>query len=439
MRNAVKQVAIAVAVMLGLALALFAASRWRGAPPAHRQALAIMQAPSVMPGENAFAALWLLRYDVPAERQAEVAAEDARRFGRAPPPSDAQHRPFQTAAAARFDDLQAARESDPPPCDDGCLSRVREDADVYAGWTARQVRLAERVSALSGYGYYRSGFTPRVDMPFPDLGAVSRVRTMHALAFVQGRHDEALDGVCRDARTWRRLVPNSDSLIVSMAGVGFYDRSLRLFADMLAELPPGHPLPASCRIAFAAPAVLESSICAAMKGEFGFGQAAMRQVADDRRAWLFFDREMTAAQMAHGMVRACDPSIGTRPDARQGGTQPWWAALVRFECVSNFIGCVLGDIAAPAYGHYLLRAEDHATRMQAGTALLRLHEGQGGTLHEPQGLLRFGARTLEFELGDRGRQTFQQLPLPSSRAGPQAEATGTDANAPAATARAAMR
>jgi hypothetical protein len=33
-----------------------------------------MRAPSAMPGENAFAALWLLRYDVPETQQAAVAA-----------------------------------------------------------------------------------------------------------------------------------------------------------------------------------------------------------------------------------------------------------------------------------------------------------------------------------------------------------------------------
>lgn len=421
MRKVVRPIVIAIAVLLGLPAVLFLASRWRGAPPEQRAALAVMRAPSVMPGENAFAALWLLRYDVPEARQAAVAAEDVQRFqGRALPGGGTPLGPFRSVAAGRFDDLLAAREDGLELCGDECLARVREDINAHAGWMTRQSRLVERVAALARYGHYSTGFEARMDMPFPDVGAVSRVHTAHAVAFAQGRRDEALAGVCRDAGTWRRLMPNSDSLLVSMVAISLYDRSLRLFADMLAELPPGHPVAGSCHAAFAAPLPADSTMCTAMKGEFEFSQAATRHLAENEQASLFFDAEMTAARHAQGMARACDANVAAPPRRRAAPEQPWWTAMMQFECLSNFAGCVLADIAVPAYDDYLRRGEDHAVRMHAGATLVRMHERHPGSAMPQPGLHRAlrveaASQSLVFGLGGRADSKMQRLPLPSSR------------------------
>lgn len=421
MRKVVRRIVIGIAVLLGLMLVLFAASRWRGAPPGQRAALEVMRAPSDLPGENAFAALWLLRYDVPEPQQAAVAAEDVRRFAARPSPENNVFQgPFESVAEGRYDDL--FRKAGSEPCSQDCLAYVRARPDEYRDWPQRHARLVERVSALSRYGHHRTGFDLRLDMPMPLLGGHAEATTAHAVAFVQGLRDEALERVCGDAGTWRRLMPNSDLLIVSMIATVHYDRSLQLFADMLAELPPGHALPEACRVAFAVPSPEDSSMCAVMKGEFAFTQAAVRYLEDDPRAAPFFDREMTAARMAHGMARACtnDPAP-TRP--RTVEARPWWRSLMQFECVSNLAGCVLADIPDGLYDQYLLRGRDHATRLHAGAELVRMHEAQGTSGTQPTALkhldhgLRIdaAARTLMFDLKGRTTPEVERLPLPSSR------------------------
>lgn len=437
MHGIAKRIGAVAMTVLAIVMLLYAVSRLRGATPEQRAALKVMRSPAPTPGGNAFAALWLLRYDVPEAQLEAIADADVRRFASRPPMLEGvQVAPFHSVAAGRFDDLLAPSGNAPSVCNDGCLAQAREHLRSDAASMRVHSHWIQRSVLLSRYGHYRSRFAARTDMPVPDAGAAARTTLAHAVAFAQGRRHDGLTGVCRDADTWRRLVPNSDSLIVSMVAMRSYDRSLRLFADMLAELPAGHPLPAECGTAFAMPAVGETSLCTAMKGEFAFMQAVTRQVAGGARTALVFDREMTAAQMARNLVGACGgPAVPTRSVANTGGS--WWRSLLRLECASNPVGCVLGDIAAPAYGAYPRRAADHAVRMQAGAALLRIHAGpmHGNAAAQdvaPELRIDAAARSLVFGLGAGAAGETQRLPLPSSRlASARAGQAGTQEPAPA--------
>src|SRR3546814_10672414 len=80
-------------------------------------------------------------------------------------------------------------------------------------------------------------------------------------AYASGKVDEGLAGACAGVRTWRTLGTDADSLIVKMLGIGLAtDGYGRLLAQMLAELPAGHPLPVACEAALAPVSVGELSI-----------------------------------------------------------------------------------------------------------------------------------------------------------------------------------
>src|SRR3546814_12001655 len=70
-----------------------------------------------------------------------------------------------------------------------------------------------------------------------------------------------------------------------MLGIGLAtDGYGRLLAQMLAELPAGHPLPVACEAALAPVSVGELSICEAMRGEYASSAAANDAAVDPKLA-----------------------------------------------------------------------------------------------------------------------------------------------------------
>src|SRR3546814_14770872 len=107
--------------------------------------------------------------------------------------------------------------------------------------------------------------------------------TRAAQAYASGKVDEGLAGACAGVRTWRTLGTDADSLIVKMLGIGLAtDGYGRLLAQMLAELPAGHPLPVACETALAPVSVDELSICETMRGAYPSSAAAIDR-SEERR------------------------------------------------------------------------------------------------------------------------------------------------------------
>lgn len=209
--------------------------------------------------------------------------------------------------------------------------------------------------------------------------------TADALAFVDGETDVALRGVCGMAATWRPLVQHSDSLIVSMGAVNAFAGAAGLFAEMLAELPSARSLPAECPAAFAPPAPDEGSICEAMKGEFASVRQAYRRSLlesisqEPLLGSLLTDPVATDARLAQRVASACggrarEQLVSDQPLRLQVDAPQW-----EFACIANAVGCILADIAAPAYADYAQRGQDHLARIRLMATLLWLREHGSGS------------------------------------------------------------
>lgn len=443
MRRLLLRIGFVLLALLALLAAVWGASRLRGATPEQRQALELFERMPAPEGSNAFPALWLLQWDVPAAEQAAIVAEDAERFGALPPLGDpargAALAAFRSVAADRHEDLEAALPAGPASCgmrEDGCLERVRAERDAHAERLARAARLVDRVEAVFDHDHYRGLLPPALDMPFPKLQLMNLASTRHALQFVDGDVDAALAGACHALGGWRRLAGNSDSLLVAMYAAAGIDGHARLLADMLAEIPPDHALPGECDRALAPPQAGEFGLCRAMRGEWEFGRTALDVVDAGGTRWVRFQRSLILDRAATDALAAWSLSWPCGEEAARavaedfpvhppGGDGRSW----RFECVANVAGCTLMGFARPAYADYGQRMQDAWARLRVLRVLewLRARSAAG----DPQGArelleelpdgLRGAARAVEvapdgghlrIELFDARQDSHWSIPLP---------------------------
>ena len=436
-------------VLLGLfvvAAALWGASRLRGPSAEQRHALELMQAEPELPGSNAFPALWLLEWDVPEQAQAAIAERDATRFRSLPPPGDparaAAVSGFQSVAVESYPGLGDALAREPASCgwrEGGCIEHVRANRDAHARRLAQAERLVDRVEAvLAAHGHYRTVLPLAVDMPSPRLELLPLAATRYALQFLDGETDLALANNCRALTGLRRLAGNSDTMLATMYLAAGIEGHAGLMADMLAELPPDHPLPAACAAAIAPLRDDELGLCQAMRGEWRHGQSAMDFLdGAPEDGWaagfvrgLLLDRDATAALAATNLSWPCGEEA-SRALAMELPMRPpeSTAGLLRFECVANLTGCILMDLAQPAYAPYGLRMQDVRARIR----LLRILEwmrarASGGWTGAAEALLAQlpeelqapgravdidpATGRLRIELFDDLRQTHWSVPLP---------------------------
>lgn len=362
--------------LLVLAAVLWGASRLRGPTAEQRRAVAVFEQLPAPEGSNAFAALWLLQWDVPVEAQAAVVDEDAARLRSLPPPADAA-RPaavaaFRSAAEGRWPDLAAELPPEPESCswrETGCLARVRAERDAHARRLEAAAPLLERIDAVAGHEHYRNLLPATMDMPFPRLDLMPLALTRQALRFADGEADAALAGTCRALGGWRRLAGNSDSLLVAMFAATGIEGHAGLLAEMLAELPFDHPLPRACTEALAPLEEGELGICRAMRGEWESARTAFDFIDGSGQGFatsLLLDRKGAGALMAEGMAWPCGSAAAQAlADDRRLQPEPRSDSRWRFECVANIVGCVSADVAAPAYVGY-------GHRMQDARAVIRL-------------------------------------------------------------------
>lgn len=436
--------------LLGLMLllmALWATSRALGPTDAQEAALARMREPMPPLERNAFPALWLMPYDMPAAERDRVFAEDVKRLEAMRFASSADAH-TKTGAADQISVASRRFPSQDPPAEDQalfcrgherCLAKVAADPAVYAALVERHARLLDRVESLSRYDGLRHSFGLRFDMPFPPYQQGNLPRTRHALLFVQGRREEAFEGVCRSIATWRRIGANSDNLISRMIGSAYGGETYpALFLEMLVETPRDLALPAACTEAFAPLADAELSLCQAMRGEFAYqdsaiellGTAALErdQSFPDALVPLVYNKEMTLADGAEALGHFCLPEI--QRDMRDDLLMPrpqTWPGVWRLQCVSNAMGCMLGEIALPAFDDYSARILDANAHLRLIALLLRMRADTGdarATLVRLRAMqdevgssvreLSLGAdgRTVRMRNYGTGRGEFRETPLP---------------------------
>ena len=373
MHQGVKWMLVAAGSVVLLAGAVYGASAWRGATAAQRAALAEMERPAELPGRNAFTAMMLLRYPLgdaalsaleqPGPWQG-IAVDSTN--GMLTLPKGFERR--LVGAMVPFEpDIDAA------PCsgDGPCLSAVEAAGDDANGWVEGHRAWIDRIDRLSTYGHYRSLLPHTLAWP-ETLGGVSvALQSDRAFRFVNGDTAPALSQVCGDIGAWRQLAGHSESLLVWSFAQRVADGQMGLFAEMLGRWPAGAALPTACDSALAATAQSETSICTAMRGEYESGKALRSQLADavdGQAAGLFYRADMTDAAAAHALQRACG---GDGVEAGQHTPRPpIWA---RLECVRNASGCILTDIAEPAYATYIARAKAFGDHIRLTATLAWLH------------------------------------------------------------------
>ncbi|MBO9718372.1 MAG: hypothetical protein J7507_16650 [Pseudoxanthomonas sp.] len=392
-----KWLAGGAAVLALFVVAVYLLSRAMGASGTERQALGLIDAPPVFEGRDGFAALYAVARDVPEAEQAAVLAEDVRRFAALPPAPDGAMRQWH-ATLEQWPDLAVARAGDPAWCplrEAGCLERVRAASGSYAGLLERNAALLGRAGALAAWDHFRNPFPARFDTPLPAYQSLTRLVTRAAWQFASGDVDAGLAGACSGLQQGRRMVEAGDSLIGSMIGAALVQGNATLLAEMLAELPRTRALPASCESAFARPLALEQAACRTMLAEGRFVTGGMRsQVAADIAAelngrdlpkWeasLLFDPERTVARTAPTFAWYCGAQarvLLAQDQPLRDPTPP--PSRWSLRCVSNAVGCILADIAQPAYGDYGLRLQDADARLRTMAALLWLR-GQDGPIDE---------------------------------------------------------
>jgi hypothetical protein len=445
-----------VGAVLLVVIVLFAVSRLREPTAAQREALALLQDQDQPTGRNAFAAIWLLSYDVPEGEQEAIAAADVRRFSAMTAPVGidaadiaANAAPFETLAAKRYPSLALSDPERELLCnlrDSGCLAHVRAHRAEIAKIVDSHERLIERTGALSSYDYLRSGFPSRFDAPFAVMSindGMKLVRTRNVLDFVEGRTTEALQGICATAAPWRRIIRRPDILVDQMLGVAAISGAAVAFAEMLAELPADYPLPAECASAFSSATLDELSTCEVMRGEFRYASvvtASLMTKEDPTGHTLgnlllpvLYDESMTRAQLAQSYAWPCT-QVAT-DQIRRDEPAAWptpEASIYRLECLGNAFGCVLETVAAPAYVDYQLRMQDYGARLKLVGSLLWLREHAidqrplaarlAARPHELQSPTREieivdGGRALRIRQFEERRNTTWELPMPPYLAG----------------------
>ncbi|MBO9874918.1 MULTISPECIES: hypothetical protein [Xanthomonas] len=430
-------------VVLLLAVALYVASRWWPVPAAQRTALAQLRQPlPPLRGPNLFVDLWLLPYSVPSAQRQALLDEDVRRF---------RHRPVGVAfrsAASRYPRVPDWPTAGPPRCSwrgDDCIAKVRAARQAYAAALATQAPLLAAMPAASGAAEYRSPFTDSTDLQLPAFSLLQIPLTQHALDFVEGRRDAALQGVCSDAAVARALLGSGDNLITAIIGASMLRGNARLFADMLAELPP-QALPAQCTQAFAPLQIDGVSLCRSLRGEAHWAFAAFDELASGRHAvqrrWyesalipLALNAERSKARLAPGFTRACADDaratlIADLPPTAAQVSAP--VAELSMGCVANALGCAMTREPQTSFVSYQASLQDAAATMRLASALLWL-SAHPGTQPLPQRLaalpadLRGARRPLQATADGQALQVALyadsdgdtlRLPLPGSRRRP---------------------
>lgn len=378
-------VLLALVVLLA---ALWGASRLRGATAEQRAALELFEQAPQPQGRNAWPLLWLLQWDVPEAELEAVAAEDVARFDALPRPGDPGRgeaiRTFESVAAGRYRDLADSLADQPASCglrENGCLAMVRAGRDAHAARLEDARELVDRVEALAGYDHLHTMIPPAMDAPLPRLQWLGLPLTRHALWFADGEHERALAGSCRAISGYRRLFAQADSLISAMVGVAVLEGQASLLAQMLAELPPGLELPSECDEALAPLPPGGFSTCPAMRGEWGMIRSAdewmKAGLSEDglQAVWLLYDPKATAALQASYLGWPCgEQAARMRAQDVPAGPPELRFGKWRFECWANVTGCIVSEIARPAYAAYEMRAQDATARLRLLQTLAWMRE-----------------------------------------------------------------
>ena len=385
-------VAIVVILLLTLAGA-FAWGRLRPSTPVQAEALRLLQ-PAPQPAvPNAWATLWLQDYAVPADqRDAAYALERARvqAWLAQLQPGDAGAATYVSSLGSRFTRYAALTpDNSTLLCGirgEDCLAKVRAQEPAVRELLARQSARVASLQGLAGDEVMRDDMPASAYTPLPAFGPPMKLLlTVPALDFVEGRQAQALDAMCVQAVTVRRLHAHTNSLVGAMVDVAWMEHIEQELADMLAELPAGQAIPATCTEAFAPVVMADVSLCAPMQREFEFAAVTAAMPVERNRAGWFTRLRLRTLIDPAGVRRLIAPSfawfcrrdvsaaaLDDRPLAADGVPGVRYDL---FDAVSNAVGLILARIAPPDYTQYLQRNQDYAAGLRLTAWLLSNRDG----------------------------------------------------------------
>lgn len=398
--------------LIVLVTGVIAAYRLRGPSPEQRDALALMQTDyRPKEGTNAFPLLWFMQYDVAdGELDTRMAADIAAAGKQIA--ADGMSLSYEPSAAklneaaADVAGLCEIRSKD-------CLAKVAADPESMRDALALHPVVLSRKQSFERTGFYWNDFPP--DFRASAVGYPGQAQRVwlssFALQYADGDHEGSLTGVCRNLDTWRRLRGGTNSLLGSMFAISFTDSGIRLFAEMLAALPDGEQVPDTCNTALRPIDGTDMDRCGEVAGEFAWLTTSMRQSVAQARAVSWMDRAFGWAtldmrQSDAWRAETLAPYCGEEATSRMLADVPFPAEAIhpvarRVECVSNLAGCILTDIAAPAYVEYDSRTLDFAAHLRLAAALLWLRDravaGSLARLDNRPPQLRSGARKSGFD------------------------------------------
>jgi hypothetical protein len=393
MKRILRWIGVCLLALIVVIVAVFTVYRLRGPSSAQREALALLQKDyRPVQGVNAFPLLWFMRYDVPEDQLDARMAADV----------EAVRRRLAAGEIVTSQESGASPLAEPPidradVCEiraPDCLAKVAANtAAVRTLLASHSVTLA-RARKFARSDYYWNEFpADHRFIVFASPGDAQRLwLSAFALQYVEGDHAGALAATCSNLSAWRRMAPGTNSLLGRMLAISHGDGGIRLIADMLAGLRAGETVPAECAAALQPITAADVDRCAQMAGEFAFTANELSQTAvenvrkpwwDRAQVWLFFDERQSAAWRAEDFAAYC----GKRAIARMLIDEPARSERARpitqrLECVSSLIGCVLADIAAPAYADYDARTLDFAAHLRLAATLLWLREHPEGPVSE---------------------------------------------------------
>jgi hypothetical protein len=384
MRDAIRWIAYSLLALGVLFLVLIAGYRLRGPTSEQRAALALMHANgSSKEGTNAFSLLWYMQYDVPnAEMDARLAVEIAEVKRRI----DAAEMPITHGPSARkLDEAGGAASRLCAERAIGCLAQAGAGPQAMRDALATYPVMRSRESAFEKTAFFQDDFPANFRvLASSDPGAAQRIwLSGFALQYVDGDRTGALSGVCRNIDTWRRLRGASNTPIASVYAINGADGGMRLFAEMLAELPADVEVPRDCFMALRPVEAADADRCAAMTREFALSESMFRDTTTTHarepwwsRAWnwIFFDATQTNAWWAERHAAYCDGSAARRLLADIPLGENATPIRHRPECIASLTGCILADIAAPSVDYGDGRVLDFLAHLRLAATLLAMRE-----------------------------------------------------------------
>jgi hypothetical protein len=417
MNRIFKGMAWTIAVILMALVVVVAWGRLRGPTEAQAKALALLHRDSKPSnGRNAFPALWLADYDVPADQLDTVLAQDRLRLQAwlvKLPPVGTEPVAFVDAASGRYAKLPPLSDADKAlSCaihDDDCLAKVRNHREAVRALLSRhEVRLRHEES-LDNYDYEWSEMPTNVNTPPPPYSSAQLRLTAAALNFADGQQATALNRTCTNALTMRRLHASNNTLIGTMVADARLQAAANLFIQMLGELPVGQTLPDSCAQAFAAVGPEDGDLCPSMPEEFrhmanilDVAESAAKAKGSSLSLSFQYSRDITLRLAADGYAWPCGEGVRTKSlaDLRFNEYDTPVAQPDFVDRIADPLGYILVAMGRPAFGAYINRHQDTAAvlRLVATVMWLRQTHGGGRMIAE-----RLAQRPVWMDV-DKGRQ-----------------------------------